>query len=231
MIRVFVEGANHEFASILCHQIAEYQVAARIVPSAVEIAARMDRESDVGVVFAADELAAVSKVRAVRNFPSRGLLIAVSPPSPISNGMRRAVALKAGADDALTVPIRPAEFFERLKALVRRDRTAASDHIDIGEFRWHVGPGFLKHRPSGFRVPMQPAPARLFAILADARGAPVSVQSLSDQLAAGTGRDPCVERIKVHISYLRSALRKFDAAAGALIETRYGAGYRLAVPE
>lgn len=137
----------------------------------------------------------------------------------------RIMGLTVGADDYLVKPFSPRELVARVKALLRRPRTATSgaagalpDGLEVDEARRDV-------RVDGEPVELTALEFNLLALLAREPGIVVTRQAMLDTLWGPefVGDDHLVD---VHIANLR---RKLGDGPGAprFIETVRGVGYRL----
>jgi two-component system phosphate regulon response regulator PhoB len=130
--------------------------------------------------------------------------------------------LSLGADDYLTKPFSPQELVLRVRAILRRTGSASTvgDVLAIGAIRIDRA----QHRVSvsGREVELTPTEYKLLLILADRRG---RVQARSSLLESVWDAAPDIQTrtVDMHIQRLRTKL----GAAGDLIETVRGFGYRL----
>ena len=137
----------------------------------------------------------------------------------------RVAGLDAGADDYIAKPFSTKELLARIRAVLRR-RTPeqAGEALTIGA---------LTLDPATHRVSFQDKPLKLgpteFKLLHYLMGHAERVHSRAQLLDKVWGDHVCIEErtVDVHVKRLREAM----AAAGHMVETIRGAGYRLtAVP-
>jgi len=129
----------------------------------------------------------------------------------------RVSALRAGADDFVGKPIRLAELYARIEAVLRRRRGTSPPAI--GRLRLH--PGGRDVLVDGQPIPLSHKEFDLLAALAKAGGAVLS----RSRLAAEVWGVPSLGRsrtLDVHVGTLRRKI-----ASAALVENVRGVGYRL----
>jgi two-component system OmpR family response regulator len=129
----------------------------------------------------------------------------------------RVVGLDAGADDYLIKPFEIDELLARMRALLRRNmapiRSVGSLRVDLRNRKvWSAGQ----------TVELTAREFEVLAHIVDADGAVVSRARLLASVW-GTDHDPGTNLVEVHMSRLRNKL----AAAGSVIKTVRGSGYRL----
>lgn len=136
----------------------------------------------------------------------------------------RLLGLELGADDYICKPFSPREVVARVKAVLRRTAAPApvTSWLEIDE-------AGLVARLHGTRLDLTPTEFGLLAILARRAGRVLSHADLMDAVAA-SDRGTFERTIGSHIKNLR---RKLAAVAGEqeIIQSSYGVGYRLEVPE
>ncbi len=136
----------------------------------------------------------------------------------------RVVGLTVGADDYLVKPFSPRELVARVKALLRRPRTAGADPIPL--------PAGLAFDPDRHEVSVDGSAVSLttteFDLLAALVGDPGIVVGRSRLLDRVWGAEFVADDhlVDVHIGNLRRKLGD-DPAAPRFIETIRGVGYRL----
>ena len=144
----------------------------------------------------------------------------------------RVVGLEIGADDYVPKPFNPRELLARMRAVLRRARSAApaGDHVEVGDLRVDVP----AHKASlaGKELQLTSFEFRVLAVLARRAGETVTREDLAGAVLPKGGRyDPSVDRsLDVHVSHLRQKLGD-DAREPKRIRTIRGVGYVLVKPE
>lgn len=134
------------------------------------------------------------------------------------------IGLELGADDYVVKPFRPRAVMARVRAVLRRVRSA----VDGVERPLCVGPLEMDRRAvmaraNGQVLTLTPTEFRLLAHLA---GAPGRAFTREELLAAALPESEALERVvDAHLASVRRKLE--EAHAGGLLPTVRGVGYRL----
>jgi len=135
----------------------------------------------------------------------------------------RVQGLSLGADDYLVKPFSPQELVLRVRNILRRTRATTAERGNV----LHVGPVEIDKaahvvRLDGHPIDLTATEYKLLVILADRRG---RVQSRAQLLETVWESAPDIQTrtVDMHVQRLRAKL----GAAGDLIETVRGFGYRL----
>lgn len=135
----------------------------------------------------------------------------------------RIEGLTLGADDYLTKPFSPHELVLRVAAILRRLRSGAEE---VGEVQ-EVGPIRIDrtgHRVTvdGREIELTPTEFKLLVLLAERKGR-VQPRNMLLEIVWEAAPDIQTRTVDMHVQRLRAKL----GAAGDLIETVRGFGYRL----
>ena len=139
----------------------------------------------------------------------------------------RIEGLSLGADDYLTKPFSPQELVLRVGAILRRlsaGGATSGDRLQIGALQIDLGAHQVK--VDGEPVELTPTEFKLLLTLAERRG---RVQGRAHLLETVWEAAPDIQTrtVDMHVQRLRAKL----GAAGDMIETVRGFGYRLRVPQ
>jgi len=131
----------------------------------------------------------------------------------------------SGADDYLIKPFALQEVNVRLNALARRGRGLPARVLNVGELEYNLDT--LEVHREGRPIQLNPTALKILQALMEASPAVVTRQDLEGKV---WGEElPDSDSLRVHIHGLRSMVDK--PFAKAMIQTRHGIGYRIAVPD
>ncbi|MGR3803641.1 response regulator transcription factor [Marinibacterium profundimaris] len=171
-----------------------------------------------------DGLELLAQIRAQSDLP---VMVMTSRASELEEAM----GLRMGADDYVAKPFSPRVMVERIGALVRRHK---GELTRPGDKVLEVGPLVIdpnRHWALWRDHPLDLSATefRLFTYLAEAPG---YIRTREQIMKRVYGDRICVEdrTVDSHIKRLRTKLKAVDPACKA-IETVYGVGYRLTLPE
>ena len=139
----------------------------------------------------------------------------------------RLSCLRAGADDYLTKPFNMDELVARLHALVRRANGHANNRLQFGDITLDLTVRDV--RVGNTRVELTSKEYQMLELLCLRKGNVVSKESFLDHLYGGMD-EPEMEIIDVFICRLRKKIEN-AGASHPFIETVWGRGYRVDIPE
>jgi two-component system phosphate regulon response regulator PhoB len=135
----------------------------------------------------------------------------------------RVVGLELGADDYVTKPFSPRELVLRVGAVLRRSRAPGDPRAVLESGPLRLDPARHRCWVSGTEVALTAKEFDLLRVLMARPGRVMTREALLDQVW-GSDITVTVRTIDTHLKRLREKL----AAAGDLIETVRGVGYRFA---
>ncbi len=192
-------------------------------PSAVE-RAREARPDVVVLDVMLPGLDGIEVCRSIRTFSDAYILMLTARSEEID----RIVGLSVGADDYLVKPFSPRELVARIKAMLRRPRTAAADlepARPTGPAGLAIDEGRHEVRVDGEPIELTATEFGILAALARDPGLVISRSALLDRVWGPeyVGDDHLVD---VHVANLRRKLGD-DPVAPRFVETIRAVGYRL----
>lgn len=226
-MRAVVAGDRPPFNEIVGAWLAQRQASVALAESFAQLAeATRSDPSRLAVIWSDDGYEAVSAIRRLRDAAIDNLIMVVMLPQSAGDlsSHHRAVALRAGADDAQTWPVPEEEFVERCRALLRRDRGVHDD----GVIRF-AGCEFRPDRrtvssPLG-SVGLTELEAAFLVSLTRQSERVVTDDAIEIEVYGGRRDDISRSLIKVFVHRLR---KHVAALTGGLdfLETVWGRGYR-----
>jgi two-component system phosphate regulon response regulator PhoB len=224
--RVLVVDDEPDIVALVVYHLARagYRVSsASTGPDAVALA-RRERPDLVVLDLMLPGMSGFDVLREIRANEETGR-IAVLMLTARKDEPDRIRGLSLGADDYLTKPFSPQELVLRVQAILRRVASGgqASDVIRVGPVSIDRGAHEVRVGPK--TVDLTATEYKLLLTLAERRG---RVQSRTSLLETVWEAAPDIQTrtVDMHVQRLRAKL----GAAGALIETVRGFGYRLSVP-
>ncbi|NOZ28481.1 MAG: response regulator transcription factor [Chloroflexi bacterium] len=144
-----------------------------------------------------------------------------------SDDIDKIVGLELGADDYVTKPFNPRELVARVRAILRRiQREAQAETTSVVAGPLRIDPERREATLDGRPLALRTKEFDLLYTLAEHQGRVLSRDQLLDlvwgyEFAGGT------RTVDVHIAHLREKLRD----SPVVIETVWGVGYKLVVPD
>ncbi len=135
----------------------------------------------------------------------------------------KAIGLDAGADDYMGKPFDQEEFVSRIRALLRRGKAIVKPVLEWGNL--HLDPASHQVTYKEQSLSLTPKEYGILELFLRNSHYVYSCKAILDHVWAYEDA-PQEEAIRTHIKALRQKL-KAAGAAGDLIETVYGIGYRL----
>ncbi len=132
--------------------------------------------------------------------------------------------LTVGADDYLVKPFELAELIARVRALLRRPRTAVTGDLTLGELR--LNPTTLAVSYAGQPLSLTLTEFRLLEYFAQHPNQVLDRDQLYSH-AWDDAADPFSNTVNVHVKNLRRKLAAVASDRGLVLETVRGVGYRL----
>jgi len=218
--RILLIEDDARLAAMVADYLGEAGFRAAVAGTGAEAERQLKREPFDAVILDlmlpdTDGLELCRRIRAESNIP---LLMLTARGDPLD----RVVGLELGADDYLPKPFEPRELLARLRAILRRQRAAAT--ADVLRFgRLEIDRGARQVRVDGQEKPLTGYQFTLLLALAERAGRVLSRDALMD-LTKGTALEDFDRSIDVHISRIRAAIED-DPKKPRRVLTVRGAGY------
>lgn len=188
--------------------------------AAVE-AARADRPDVVVLDLMMPVLDGIEACRRIRTFSDAYVVMLTARDDEVDT----LVGLSVGADDYLTKPFSPRELVARIKAMLRRPRTAAAETPASRRFGdLEIDPLGREVRLAGEPVELTPTEFALLEVLSAEPRVAFTRERLLERMRESWFGDAHV--VDVHVANLRRKLGE-DGTRGRYIRTVRGIGYRM----
>lgn len=225
--RILVVDDEADIVALVVYHLAKAGYRVSSAADGADALAQMTKEQPALVVLDVmlPDISGFDVLKRARATPSLGG-IAFLMLTARGDESHRIRGLSLGSDDYLTKPFSPQELVLRVAAILRRGRSAREDSHDIRQ----IGPLTIDttaHRVTvdGHEVELTPTEFKLLLLLAERKG---RVQPRNSLLEAIWKAAPDIQTrtVDMHIQRLRAKL----GAAGEMIETVRGFGYRINPP-
>jgi len=218
--RILLIEDDARLAAMVADYLGEAGFRSAVAGTGAEAERQLKREPFDAVILDlmlpdTDGLELCRRIRAESNIP---LLMLTARGDPLD----RVVGLELGADDYLPKPFEPRELLARLRAILRRQRAAAT--ADVLRFgRLEIDRSARQVRVDEQERPLTGYQYTLLLALAERAGRVLSRDALMD-LTKGTALEDFDRSIDVHISRIRAAIED-DPKKPRRVLTVRGAGY------
>ena len=222
--RVLVVDDEPDIVALVAYHLAKAGYSVSTATSGPEglISARREKPSLIVLDLMLPGLSGLEVMQQLRADPATSR-IAVLMLTARREESERIEGLTLGADDYLTKPFSPPELVLRVAAILRRTKSTDAESSDVTE----VGPLRIDrtaHRVTveGRDVELTPTEFKLLTLLAERKGR-VQPRTMLLEIVWEAAPDIQTRTVDMHVQRLRAKL----GAAGDLIETVRGFGYRL----
>ena len=164
-------------------------------------------------------------VELIREVRGRGIATPILVLSAVADLESRVAGLDAGADDYLAKPFAFTELVARLRALLRRGRTATPVVLKAGDLE--LDPATRRAASNGAKLDLTPREFALLHLFLRYPGATLSRTTIGEHVW-DYNFESTSNVIDVYVRRLRKKLE--DAGGKTTIDTVRGAGYVLATP-
>jgi two-component system OmpR family response regulator len=216
-LRIVIVEDNEAVANGIAYVLRDEGHAVDLIFDGTE-AAQFLRGDDADIVILDVNLPGLSGIDVLRDMRRRGDTRPVLMLTAQSSLEDKVDGLDAGADDYLAKPFEMSELRARLRALLRRGRTAPSEVLALGDIRFEPTARQVIAPNGPLEMPRREI--AVFEALLMAQNRTVSKQVLLDKVY-GTGAAVDEQVVEVYISRLRGRLKPFNVE----IKMQRGIGY------
>ena len=223
-MRVLVVEDDLETAQFLRKALKESGHAVVLAHDGEEGAA-LAREGSFDVMIIDRMLPKLDGLSLVRQLRSEGIRTPVLILSALGEVDDKVKGLRAGGDDYLTKPFHPEELEARIRVLLRRFGTFASEPVAIKHLLFYENENRLVNRDTGEEIVLTGKQFQIFTYMVRHLGQILT----KEQIFEAVWGEPYLEGDKtlmVHIRHLREKVER-DPNAPEVIETVRGIGYRV----
>ena len=168
----------------------------------------------------------ISGVSLCQHYRAQGKIAPVLMLTAKDTTADKVLGLDAGADDYLVKPVDIPELLARIRALSRRSPQWRGDLLSLGDLHLHVSTLTLERQQT--RIRLSSREFHLMEYLMRRSGQVITRDNIEQTLWTW-GTEPESNAVTALIWRLRQRLDELDAKSW--LETVYGMGYRLNVPE
>lgn len=228
-MRAVVSGDRPPFNAVVSSWLSNRQANVGLAESLEDLVAATRADPlRVAVIWSEDGYRAISTIRRLRDAAIANLVMVMMPPHQdglAANSQHRAIALRAGADDAQTWPVAEDEFIERCRALLRRDRGLDADEKIIRFAGCEFLPEIRRIRSRSGAVELTPLETAYMSVLTRQTDRVVTCEAIMHEVYGWAHGDVSASLVKVFVHRLRK--RVFALSDGLdFVETVWGRGYR-----
>jgi two-component system, OmpR family, copper resistance phosphate regulon response regulator CusR len=146
-------------------------------------------------------------------------ILVVSPKSRVEDKVQ---ALQSGADDYMTKPLSPAEFFARIGALLRRNSGHPPSELTVADLTLNHSEHWVER--NGRRISLTPREFDILDLMMQSAGRPISRAALLERVW-NVSPQTATNVVDVYVKYVRDKVDR--PGERKLIHTVRGFGYEL----